>query len=306
MKKSLLHAYVGLVVVVVLWGANFAVVKAALAELHPLAFNGARFLLAGVMLYALLRRRGQVRLPPREDMGAVLFLGFIGHSVYQLTFIYGLDMTLAGNAAILLASTPIWTLVITAVLGKEQTGPILWMAALLGAVGIVFVLTGGEKALDLGTEQLRGDLLIASGAFCWAIYTVAGKGLLVRHGSLQVTAWALWFGATPLVLIGIPPAIQTDWTALPAEVWWGILYAGIGAVGIAYTLWYGAVDTLGSPRTALWSNVVPAVGILTAWLYLGEVPGPGQLVGLALIIGSVLLTRRPSSNKAPTVVAAAK
>ncbi len=263
-----------------------------MAHLHPLAFNGARFSLAGAMLFLFLRRRGPVRWPPQEDLPAVIFLGMIGHTVYQLVFIYGLDLTLAGNAAIILASTPIWALIISAVSGKGESTPTLWKAAAIGLVGIVLVIAGGAREISLGANQTKGDLLIAAGAFFWALYTVAGKDLLARHGSLQVTAWALWVGAAPLLLLAIPPALETSWQPLPPAVWGGILYAGVGSLAIAYVLWYGAVKELGSSRTALWSNMVPAVALVTAWVLLGEIPSKSQLAGAALIVVSVALSRR--------------
>ena len=78
--------------------------------------------------------------------------------------------------------------------------------------------------------------------------------------------------------------------------WGGILFASLGAIALAYVLWYHAVERIGSASTSLWSNVTPAVGLAVAWVWLGEQPNPLQLVGAAVILASVALTRKPADG----------
>ena len=293
-------AQAGLLVVVVVWGANFSVVKDGLATLDPLVFNAARFVLAGLALTVLGFGR-PTRLPHRRDLLPLAALGLVGHMAYQLGFIFGLDATLAGNAAIILAAAPIWTVALAVLLGQDTSSPGIWASAALGLVGILLVMAGGTAEVALGAEHLRGDLLVAGSSVCWAVYTVTGKGLVGRYGALAVTTWAMLIGGVPIVLAGIPGALTTDWGGVGPLVWAEVAFAGLGAVALAYVLWYRAVAHLGSSLTALWSNLVPCVALGVAWAWLGERPSLMQITGALVVVASVLLARKsapPGSRKA--------
>ncbi|MDH3224923.1 MAG: DMT family transporter, partial [Gemmatimonadota bacterium] len=109
------RAALGLIAVVLIWGINFSVVKDALRIVDPLVFNAVRFLLAGAALAVLHTARGRV---DRGDLPALVGLGVCGHTAYQAGFIFGLDRTLAGNAAVILAAAPIWTLALAVLVGQ--------------------------------------------------------------------------------------------------------------------------------------------------------------------------------------------
>jgi drug/metabolite transporter (DMT)-like permease len=114
-----------------------------------------------------------------------------------------------------------------------------------------------------------------------------------------VTAWTLWGGTAGLVLIGLPDLLRTDLSALTAGVWLAVVYAGALSIGVAYLIWYAAVRRIGNTRTGVFSNVTPVVALLVAWLWLGEVPTAGQLLGVAVIIGGVTLTQQRPSARGP-------
>ena len=132
---------------------------------------------------------------------------------------------------------------------------------------------------------------MAVSSVCWALYTVTGRDLIHRYGALRVTTWSLFIGGIPLVLAGIPGALQTDWAQLDSAVWGQVAFASLGAVAVAYVLWYRAVARLGSALTALWSNLVPLVALGVAWVWLGEQPSPTQLLGAAFVVLSVLVAQ---------------
>ena len=292
---SSLSAQLGLIAVVLVWGINFSVVKDALATLDPLVFNGLRFVTAGVALWALTG--GEPDAPPsRPDWIRLVLLGLVGHTAYQLAFIYGLDGTLAGNGAIILASAPIWTVVLSVLSGQEQGRPAIWAATATGAAGVLLVMLGSGREVGLSASHLRGDLLVALSSLCWAIYTVAGKRVVIRLGAMYVTRQALWIGATPLLLMAVPGIRTTDWNAVSPWIWAEVAFSGLGAIALAYVLWYQGVKQLGSAVTALWSNLVPCVALVVAWAWLGEQPSALQILGAAVIVSSVLLTRAATAG----------
>ncbi len=282
-----------------IWGVNFAVIKGALQELDPLVFNALRFPLAAAFLYVILRSRGRIPLPERRDVPLVLALGLAANLVYQLLFIYGLDATLAGNASLILATTPVWTTVLSRIAGHDRVDWHVWVGITGTLAGIVLVVVGGSAALGAARSTLPGDLLTLAASLVWSGYTVRARSLIHRYGPLAITAWTLWIGTAGLVLMGIPGALRTDFAAVSAAAWAGVAYAGLLAIGVAYILWNWGVRRLGNPRTAVYGNLVPIVALSAAWILLGERPTTVQLVGAAVVIGSVLLARSRTGAVGP-------
>lgn len=289
---ALVRTNLGLLTMVLVWGLNFSVVKAALAHLPPLGFNALRFPLASLTVWLVLRRRGAIPLPRREDLRRVIVLGLVGNVIYQVAFIVGLDRTRAGNASLLLAASPILTALLSAALGHERVRPRVWGGVLATLAGMALVVLGGQERVSIGFDTLAGDLILVGAALAWSIYTVGSKPLIQRYGPVAVTAWTLWIGSVGVVLLGIPELVGLDWGGVPPASWAAVAFAGIFGIALAYLLWYQGVRYIGNTRTAIYSNLVPVLAILIAWLWLGEVPGALQLVGAAVIIGGVMAAQR--------------
>ncbi|MYG80472.1 MAG: EamA family transporter [Gemmatimonadetes bacterium] len=279
----------GLILTATIWGLNFTVVKAALEEIGPLAFNALRFPCAAVAVWFLIRATGRRMLPPRKDWGIVLLLALIGHVAFQIGFIFGLDRTATGNAALLLSTSPVWVLVISFTMGRERFNLRVLLGVLGTLAGMVILISGGHQ--ELGAARI-GDLLVLGAAVSWGAYTVFGRRLTKRRGALQMTAWTLWAGLPFIVLAGVPDLLRTDWNAVSLQAWLGVVYAGVFAIGIAYLLWYRGVRVIGQNRTSVYQNLVPVIALLSAWLWLSETPTAQQVIGACVILSGVVLARR--------------
>ena len=273
----------------VIWGLNFAVVKAVLREMEPLAFNALRFPCAAFAIWFLLKAQGRRIMPARKDWRTVIALGAAGHVVFQVCFIYGLDLTLTGNAAILLSTTPVWVLLISVAMGRERFNMSILVGVLATLTGMLILVTGGSH--EMGGVR-AGDLLVLGAAVSWSVYTVFSRRMTKRRGVLEMTAWTLWAGLPFIVLMGIPDLVRTDWSAVSVGAWLGIVYAGVFAIAIAYLLWYRGVRTIGQSRTSVYQNLVPVVALIAAWLWLAEMPTRQQLIGAGVILAGVIVARR--------------
>ncbi len=282
----------GLLLMAVIWGVNFPVIKAALAEIPPMAFNALRFPLASLTVLVPVVLQGKLPWPHREDLPRILALGIVGNVVYQGFFILGLDATLAGNASILLSTIPVWTLVFSAARGHESPPLPVWLGVGATTVGMVSVVLGGELSVGLGQETLVGDLLILSAAATWAAYAVGARKVIRKYGSVAVTAWTLWIGSVVLILAGFPELFSLELETLSFFAGFGVAYAGVMAIGLAYLLWNRGVKQIGSSRTAVYQNLVPVVALALAWAWLGERPGVLQLAGAGVILVGVTVARR--------------
>jgi drug/metabolite transporter (DMT)-like permease len=294
----------GLLTMALIWGANFPLIKASLAELPPLAFNALRFPLAALTVFLVLRARGRIPWPQRVDIPRIVGLGIAGNVVYQGFFIFGLDATLAGNASILLATTPVWTLALSTLLGHERPGTPVWLGILGTLLGMILVVSGGNLSVDMGASTLGGDLLVVGAAVTWSVYSVGSRRMVHKYGSLPVTAWTLWVGSAGLVLMGLPSLFSSPVHRASPLAWAGVAYAGILAIGLAYILWYRGVQRIGNSRTAAYSNLTPVVALAVAWVWLGETPGSLQLAGAGVVLAGLSLTRlggkRPAEGENPS------
>ena len=287
----------GLLLLAGIWGVNFTVVKVILEQIEPLALNALRFPLAAIALAVMVRSRPGLARPAREDVPRILLLGALGNVAYQLCFIYGIDWTRAGNASLLLSTTPVWTVILSALAGHER--PTRWVTfGVTGTlVGMVLVVLGSGDEISLGSNTIRGDLMIVLSSIIWSIYTVAGRAPVARYGALRMTAWNLYAGTPILVLIGLPAVMRTDFTVVKAGTWLGIAYTGFLAIGLAYILWYHGVQNLGNNRTAIYSNLVPVAALATAWFWLHESPTPLQLAGAGVILLGLTIARLAQSAR---------
>lgn len=291
-------ADMGLVLLAAIWGVNFTVVKLVLREISPLGLNALRFPLAAIALGIVVYLRPGRLLPAREDLARVVWLGLLGNVAYQLCFIYGIDWTQAGNASLLLATTPVWTVLLSAAAGHEHPTRLVGAGVLGTLVGMVLVVAGRGDALSLTSATLRGDLLMVTASVLWSVYTVAGRDPVERYGAVRMTTWTLWVGTPFLVMLGIPSLSDTALRDVSPAAWAGVVYAGLLSIGVAYLLWYRGVQRLGNNRTAVYSNLVPVAALGTAWVWLGEVPSLLQGLGAAVILLGLTVARFGQSTRA--------
>jgi drug/metabolite transporter (DMT)-like permease len=218
----------------------------------------------------------------------------VGNVVYQMGFIFGLDLTRAGNASVVMALTPLFIALLSWRVGHEQPGRMTWIGGLCSVVGVALV-SRSALALD-GSAALLGDLILVGAGMTWACYTVGSRPLIERYGSVQTTAWTMWAGTIPLVLFGIPSLLVQPWGAVGAAAWGGLFFSAFLSIGLAYLIWYRGVERLGNTRTSIYSNLTPAVALVVAAVWLGEQLTVFSVVGAAMTIGGVMLVRRDKGD----------
>jgi drug/metabolite transporter (DMT)-like permease len=287
--KRTTQAELALLAVVLIWGANFAFIKAAVLEIPPLAFAALRFTLASVILAALVKRReGSLRWPAGTGWRLVA-LGLIGNTAYQTLFMLGIARTTAGNSALMIAPTPAFIAIIAALTGVERlTRPVV-VGIVLTFIGVAMVV--GESATGPSAATLAGDALVLGGALCWASYTVGVRAAGIPISALRLTALTMIIGTPILVLIGAGSAWRFDWTGVSALAWGGTAYATLLALCTAYVMFNYALNVLGGSRTGIFLSLIPVVALLVAAIVVAERPTVLQLGGTAFIVTGLLVAR---------------
>lgn len=289
-----------LALMVLIWAGNYTVVKSALREIPPLPFNAIRLTVstlafAGIVLWGMRRpdasQRGVFGTTSRLDRGEwrlMAVMGLVGHLLYQVFFIYGLDKTSVANSALIIGCSPVAVALVTAIAGHERVTRWHWLGGALSVAGLYLVAGRGA---EVTRDSLLGDASMVGAIFSWAVYTVSARPLLARHSPLVVNTYTMAFGATAFVLISLPAISRVEWAEVPAGAWLAAVVSAVFALNVAYMVWYAAVQRLGNATTAMYSNVVPVAAMGIAWLGLGERIDPTKWIGAAAILAGVVLTR---------------
>lgn len=278
--------------VVTVWGVNFSIIKFALAEMSPLTFVGLRFLLASITMLVLARAiEGNLHVQP-GDWPRMVVIGLVGHATFQFLFVLGLDRTQAGHSSLMLGLTPVFVALIGFALGIERVGKEVWASIGLAFIGVVLITSGAGGGARPDGSTLPGDLLSLAATFFWASYTVLAQPLLRRYTPIELTAVTMLPGTIPLIAAAIPAWWAQDWSQVTVTGWLALLYSSDLAIVVAYIVWYASVQRVGSARTAIFSNLVPAIALAAAWLLRGETLLPLQWVGATVVLVGVSLARR--------------
>ena len=292
-----------------IWGTNYALVKSAFREIDPQAFNALRLVEASVVMVGanLLVRRAR---PAVDDNGSgfgevasifhtpapvtrgdwlrLAWLGLVGHCLYQYLFIGGLAMTSVANGALIVSSSPIVITLFSTVTGKERLGALHWAGTLLSFLGIYLVVGRGAH---VSVASLRGDAMLLGAVVCWALYTLGARPLMARHSPVGITALSMLIGTVLYVPLVARELASVDYRAVSALTWIKLIYSSLFAICVAYTIWYAAVRAIGNARTSVYSNLLPIVAMVTAYVWLREPLGAAKLGGAAAVLAGVALTR---------------
>jgi drug/metabolite transporter (DMT)-like permease len=276
--------------VVLIWGLNFSVTKAAFDTFPPLAFTAVRFALASLVLVALVRLlEGDAPLP-RGALGRLIVLGVVGNTLYQIAFISGLARTTASNSALILAAMPPVTAVAAAALGVDPVRPRILAGVAIASVGVALVILAEGAGLAGG--GLAGDLLSLAAVGCWAIYTIGLRRLPPDVSPLRVTSVTTVAGLPGLVIAGAAELWRMDWSGVGTSGWAALAYATVFSLLLAYWLWNRSVAVVGPSRTVIYMCLTPVVAVAAATVLLHERPHPIQAAGAVLILSGILLARR--------------
>ncbi len=280
-----------------LWGANILVFKGTIQDFDPWIFNAFRLVFATLTLGFLaalehLYWPQQARQTKPVSWPRVLAFCLLNGFFYLIIFVRGIELTTAGNTALILASMPMWTAILSFFLLSERLPRITWIGLFITLVGTAIVTTQSSGTVSLSSEYFLGNLCMLLAALAWAWGTVLSRPILETMSPLRL-AFLSALLTTPLhillVLREIPAAIPD---ALQPAHLAAIIYSGVFSTGVAYATWHAGVRALGGSHAAVYQNVVTLVAVVGGWIFLHEQPLVAQLIGGGLTIAGLLLMRR--------------
>jgi drug/metabolite transporter (DMT)-like permease len=295
-----------LALLAVIWGSAFPGLKVLGEVLDPYKMTWFRYAPFPVAYgcWILLRRRAALRQVTGRDWITMAVLGFVGVIGYHFPLNWGLHdsgdgvSVSAATGAILIATTPLWTLLISVATGKERLRPLALAGSLVAFAGVAVVVFFGRGQAEL--TLARKALVILIAPLCWALYSVYTRPLVQRHGGLLTTGLTLSLGALTLLPLGLRWGLE-PLGDLQARHWAWLVFLAFLSTILGYAMWNNALKHRTASQVAIYVYFNPVVAATVGYLFLGEHLTGWFLAGAALVLGGVILVNR--SRLAPAATA---
>lgn len=270
-----------LAVLAPIWGYGWVATKVGLDYSQPLTFAALRVALSAACLLAVLVLTRRPLRPP--VIGYSVVIGLLQTTAFTGLVMWALSSAGAGKIAVLTYTMPFWLLLLAWVFLGERLRGAQWLAVGLAFAGLVLVVSPWH------IHGLLPSVLTVAGGLAWAASALVAKLVHRRHevDVLSLTTWQMVFGALPLLAVAALTAHHgPDWTpAFVASLTYNVLLAN----ALAWFLWLYALRRLSAGPAGLGTLAIPVIGVLAAWLQLGERPGAVEGAGMALIVGGLVL-----------------
>jgi drug/metabolite transporter (DMT)-like permease len=293
--RSYRPAILALLLLALVWGYSWVVMKIALRYCQPFTFSALRTFLGALGLLVLLPLLGRPLRP--KALGPTALLGVLQTTGFVGLLTWALEEGGAGKTSILTYTMPFWLVLMAWVVLGEKLKGFQWVAVGMALAGLILILTPWRM------EGRPSDFLAIGGALFWAASAVYAKVLRKNHevDLLSLTAWQMLLGSLPLIVIA-----AATWSGPPE--WTGtfiaaLIYVTVLSNSLAWILWLYILNALRAGTAGLATLLTPVIGITSAWIQLGERPGVFEGLGMIAIVGALLLVavrelvrgRRPPS-----------
>jgi drug/metabolite transporter (DMT)-like permease len=283
-----------------LWGSTYFAIKVAVESIPPLLAAGARFLIAGLVLYGWARMRGSRPIERRQWPGLWLLGTLMFLISYSLLF-SAEKFVPSGIASVLIATLPVWILLFEATILKSQrvTAPLVG-ALVVGLIGVA-LLSGASGSAAKPTSWLWCAGVVVS-AISWSAGTILSRRLnLPTSHSISAGAQMICGGLLLLLCSG---AIG-EWKGLrvpPLAALGAMLYLIVAGSLVAYGSYVWLLHRMSPTRLSSYAYVNPVVALAIGWIAGGETLHLPEIAGAALVLASVvLILRSKSQSKGPAV-----
>jgi len=283
-------ARVMLVVLGLIWGVTWPVMKIALNEIPPLAMRGTTAVLGAVTYYMLcVVMRRSLRIPSLKVWAHVLVGSLLNIVAFSLFSAFAQLAATTSRVAILAYTMPIWAVLLAWAFLGERPNRVQALALLLCTIGLAILI------YPLAANGIPLGILFALAiGVCWAGGTVYLKWAHIDADQMGVGSWQMTIAAVVLVAATL---LFDGWHFSGAHLdgYLATAWTGIASSGVAYALWFTIIRRLPAVTASLGVLTAPVIGVIGSFLVLGEVPTVADMVGFALIFvasACVLLTRQ--------------
>ena len=275
--------YIAAAGTVLFWSSAFPGVKYSLEYYSPESLMLFRFLIASALLLGYCGIK-KVPLPHKKDLPMFMLSGFMGLFLYMWAFNTGTGLVLSGISGFIIASAPVFTLILSIIFLKEKTGLLVWTGVLVSFVGIIII--GATQVTEM--QLNAGMWLLLSAAVFTSFFNIIQKHILKKYTAMQATTYSVAFG-TLFMCIFLPNLIS-EFPDAPVQANLVVIYLGIFPAALAYFLWgYALAKVEKTVYVTSFLYLTPFLASVMAFFWLGErIPALAFLGGLVVVVGMVI------------------
>jgi drug/metabolite transporter (DMT)-like permease len=227
----------------------------------------------------------RARWPERRDWPAVAALGFCFFGVFFVLYNIAMSYTTAARASLALATLPLHTMVVGALLGIEPLTKRKSIGVGIAVLGVFAALASGLSSAPAGAW--RGELIMTAAVLCMAFYNVWSRPFIQRSSALGFLTVGMGTGAAALILVGALTGSVATLSQFGTAQWIAGLYLGIAGGALAFILWVLALERASPTRVANTMTVNPLAAGLLATQLVGEPITPNLVLGLIAVFAGI-------------------
>jgi len=289
--------YVLILLITLIWGYGWVLMKEALRYMGPFSFSALRFGVGSVILFMIMFFM-KMKRPPKEQLGHIVIVGLLQTAVVYLLVMYALHFVEAGKSSVLLYSMPIWSSFFAVKLLKEKITITKMVGLGLGVVGLIMII-GWDIFVAQDFSALFGEILIIIAAASWGLANVYYQLKVKGVSKIQVTAYQMGFGTLGITAAAIGmewgEPIQFNVTSI-----YYILFTGALASALCFTLWFIVLSMIDIVTATISTLLVPVFGLLFSAVLLGEKITAGVILGSCLILAGIFIAQLPMKKMEQT------
>ncbi len=286
-------AYLYLLAATLIWGANSPIMKVTLLEVPVFSLAFIRMAAAAIILYSAIARKVKIE---KKDILTFVYASVAGVTLNLSLFFFGLQLSSAINASLLIAAVPIFTVLGAHFYLKEKLGTKIILASAIAFAGVVLIIGKPDGPTTL--LKIIGNILLLLSSLSWVAHELFSKKLLRKYESSVVTFWVMAIGAVSFLPFAIWDFIKDpSWmgnVSTTGEL--GIIYGIIFASLIAYLAWQKGLTKLAAGEASFFFYLDPVTGVILSIILLGEKLTTNLALGGALILVGVALAEYKRKN----------
>jgi drug/metabolite transporter (DMT)-like permease len=289
-------------------GSYVALSKPLVAALGVFLLAWMRFGIGGIAMLHWLKRPSDERPMTSATRRLVFLESFLGNFLFSIAMLFGVSMTSAVSAGVIMATIPAVVAVMSWVFLKEHIGLRVWAAVACGAIGIgLLALSKGEQSTHISqgleadfvnNKALLGNILVFVAVLCEAAYAVIGKRLTGALTPKRITALINLWGFLLMTPMGLYAAWHFEFAAVTTTAWLLLLFYAMAASVWTVWLWMTGLKGVPAARAGVFTVMLPISAAVVGVLVLGESLSGTQSMAFAIALLGVLLATLPSGDTA--------
>ena len=294
MPKNNNLAYILLVLTTLFWSGNFIVGKAAsMFDIPPFSLNFYRWFFAGIILLPFtLKEIIEKKNYIFKNIGFFIILGITSITIFNSAVYYSLYYMQVISGVLMISTIPVWIIFISSILGIEKTNKYQIFGVILSLLGVLFIITKSDLNLIKNLDFNKGDLIMASGMFAWALYSALLKKKTYEISQitlLEVVIIAGLLFLVPVYLLeikmGNPLILNKPFILTLSYV---VIFPGLAS----FFFWIKGISIIGANRAGIFLHLMPIFGSLMAIILFKEKFMFYHFLGAIFIVSGISLSNK--------------